>query len=212
MNDLKSLDLFDRQLTLLIKAHREGQEESFGDLEGFENVLAAYDETTLGKDEQTVLGDVKVTFAASINKLREQFEQDIEFLEDQKRAIVAVRLINDAAKRLELVNLLIEDFGEPVTDFAAFEKDLEAQSAEDRGFLKTIVQDLTNMLNEGGFREIEAVLSEFADLEEGEDEDEDDSELPEGDLSDEDLDAVRDAFKKINRPYLTDEENDQDLN
>lgn len=210
MSDLKRLDLFERQLTILINAHREGQEESFSDLAGFESVLEAYDESSLGNDERVVLADVKTTFAASINKLREQFAQDIEFLEDQKRAIVAVRLINDAAKRQELVDILIEDFGEPVTDFAEFEKEIEAQSAEDRGFLKTIVQDLTNMLNEGGFREIEAVLSEFADLEEGDDEE--GAELPEGDLSDEDLDAVRDAFKKINRPYLTDDENDQDLN
>ncbi len=210
MSDLNRLDLFDRQLTMLIAAHREGQKESFGDLEAFEHVLTTFDESALGDEEQVVVGEVRKTFAASMQKLRDQFEQDIEFLEDQKKAIVAVRLVNDANKRKELVDLLIEDFGEPVTDFVQFAKDLEAQSNEDRQFLRNIVQDLTNMLNEGGFREIEAILSEFADVQE--DDDEDEALLPQGDLSDEDLDAVRDAFRKINRPYLTDEENDQDLN
>lgn len=209
MSDVTRLDLFDRQLTLLINAHLDGQKEGFADLEGFENMLATYDESQLGAEEQVVVGEVRKSFAASLQKLREQFAQDIEFLEDQRRAIVAVKSINDDNKRHELVNLLVEDFGEPVTDFAAFEKELEVQSNEDRQFLRNIVQDLTNMLNEGGFHEIEAVLSEFADVEE--DDDEDEVLLPEGDLSDEDLDAVRDAFRKINRPYLTDEENDQDL-
>ena len=142
--------------------------------------------------------------------MREQYEQDIEFLEDQQRAIAAVKTINDEARRSELVKMLVEDFGEPVTDFAEFEKELEEQAAEDRQFLRNIVQDLTNMLNEGGFREIEAVLSEFADVQEEDDEEE--VLLPQGDLSDEDLDAVRDAFRNVNRPYLSDEESDEDLN
>ena len=210
MNDMARLELFDRQLALLINMHKEGKRESFGDLEGFQNTLMTYDESALGKDEQAVVADVRKSFAASIEKLREQYEQDIEFLEDQQRAIAAVKTINDEARRSELVKMLVEDFGEPVTDFAEFEKELEEQAAEDRQFLRNIVQDLTNMLNEGGFREIEAVLSEFADVQEEDDEEE--VLLPQGDLSDEDLDAVRDAFRNVNRPYLSDEESDEDLN
>ena len=212
MNNVKILELFEKQLELLIKVHREGRQESIKELDGFEHVLTNFDDSFLGDAEKDVLEDVKKMFTTSVSKLKIQFDADLEFLEDQKLAIDAVNKIQDEKKREELVRLLVEDFGEVETDFPAFKKQLEAQAAEDRQFLQNIIQDLTNMLHEGGFKEIEAVLAEFADV--SDEDDEDEVLLPDGDLSDEDLEAVRDAFEKINRPYLNngDEQDDSDLN
>lgn len=212
MNNVKILELFEKQLALLIKVHREGRTESIKELDGFGNVLANFDDSFLGDAEKSVLEDVKKMFATSVSKLKVQFDADVEFLEDQKAAIDVVNKVQDDKKREELIQLLVEDFGEVESDFSAFKKQLEAQAAEDRQFLQNIIQDLTNMLQEGGFKEIEAVLAEFADV--SDEDDEDEVLLPDGDLSDEDLEAVRDAFEKINRPYLNngDEQDDSDLN
>lgn len=212
MNSVEMLNLFDRQLSLLIKTHQAGQSESLRELSEFQQTLEAFDESALGESEKEVVADIKKMFATSIAKLTAQFSDDLEFLIEQKAAIDAVNGVQDEAKRKELIAMLVEDFGEVETDFEVFEKDLQAQAAEDRQFLQNIIQDLTHMLHEGGFKEIEAVLSEFTDV--SEDDDEDEVLLPDGDLSDEDLEAVKEAFQKINRPYLdqNDDEDDQELN
>ncbi len=212
MNTVETLGLFDRQLTLLIAMHKAGQGESVKELAAFGETLEMFDDSSLGEAEKEVLVDIKKMFATSVAKLTAQFKADLEFLQDQKSAIDAVMAIKDEEKRKELIAMLVEDFGEVETDFEAFEKDLEEQAAEDRQFLQNIIQDLTNMLHEGGFKEIEAVLAEFADV--SEEDDEDEVLLPDGDLSDEDLQAVKDAFEKFNRPYLDQqpEEDDQELN
>lgn len=212
MKTVETLNLFERQLSLLIKTHQEGQSESLRELKAFQQSLESYDDSELGEAEKEVVADIKKTFAASIAKLTAQFSDDIAFLSEQKEAIDAVMAVQDEQKRQELIGLLVEDFGEVETDLTSFEKDLEAQAAEDRQFLQNIIQDLTNMLQEGGFKEIEAVLAEFADV--SEEDDEDEVLLPDGDLSDEDLEAVKDAFAKMNRPYLDqhEDEDDQELN
>ena len=209
---VETLNLFERQLSLLIKTHKAGQGESLRELGEFQQTLEAYDDSSLGEAEREVVGDIKKTFAASVTKLTKQFADDLAFLVEQKEAIDAVMAVQDEKKREELIALLVEGFGEVEIDIKAFEKDLEEQAAEDRQFLQNIIQDLTNMLQEGGFKEIEAVLAEFADV--SEEDDEDEVLLPDGDLSDEDLEAVKDAFAKMNRPYLdqNDDEDDQELN
>jgi len=212
MNSVEMLNLFERQLSLLIKTHQDGQRESLRELSEFQQTLEAFDESALGEAEREVVVDIKKMFATSITKLTAQFSDDLEFLIEQKDAIDAVNGVQDEEKRKELIAMLVEDFGEVETDFEVFEKDLQAQAAEDRQFLQNIIQDLTHMLQEGGFKEIEAVLSEFTDM--SEDDEEDEALLPDGDLSDEDLEAVKEAFQKINRPYLdqNDDEDDQELN
>ena len=209
---VETLKLFERQLSLLIKTHQDGQGESLRELGDFQQTLEAYDDSSLGEAEKEVVVDIKKMFAASVAKLTTQFTDDLAFLVEQKEAIDAVMAVSDEKRRQELIALLVEDFGEVETDIKAFEKDLEDQAAEDRQFLQNIIQDLTNMLQEGGFKEIEAVLAEFADI--SEDDDEDEVLLPDGDLSDEDLAAVKDAFAKMNRPYLdqNDDEDDEELN
>jgi len=217
MNVLEQLNSFDRQISMLLAAHESGRQESLNDLKKFEVTLSEYDDSGLTSDEKRVFADVRKMFAANVEKLQHQLTADLIFLNDQKSAIEEVKTLNDEKKRKELTDMLVEDFGDAITDFKEFQKELDAQSDEDRKFLQSIIEDLTHMLNEGGFKELEAIMADFSDASEGDedvlecsDEDCDDEDCESDcDLSDDDLASIKEAFLKINHPYLhNDDEND----
>jgi len=215
VNVLEKLNAFERQISMLIASHEVGRQQSVDDLKSFEKTLAEYDESGLTTDEKKVIADIRHMFSKNIQKLEAQLASDLSFLRDQKTAIVDVKNVSDKAKQQELAEILAEDFGDAVTDFEAFQKELDAQAAEDRQFLDNIVQDLTHMLQEGGFKELEAVMAEFTEDDETDEEEFsecDDQECSEDDcssscdLSDEDLESIKEAFLKINNPYIRDDE------
>jgi hypothetical protein len=218
VNVLDKLNGFERQISMLLAAHEVGRQESVNELKSFQETLMAYDESGLTTDEKKVMADVREMFAKNVKKLEDQLASDLSFLRDQKSAISDVKNVSDKKKQQELAEILSEDFGDVVTDFDAFQKELDAQASEDRQFLTSIVQDLTHMLREGGFKELEAVMAEFTEDADGEDAlfecgDEDCSDEnceSDCDLSDEDLDTIKDAFMKMNNPYLHDDEDAKD--
>jgi len=87
----------------------------------------------------------------------DQGEQDIEFLEEQLKAIEQVRNLSDEKQAEELTGMMLEADKE-LSDTARFKADVEEEGREAQDGFRSMIDDITSVLQEEGITELAALL------------------------------------------------------
>ena len=106
-------------------------------LESFQEV-----QTLLDEQEKEIIG---------------QGEQDIEFLEEQLKAIEQVRNLSDEKQAEELTGMMLEA-DKDLSETKQFKADVEEEGREAQDGFRSMIDDITSVLQEDGITELVALL------------------------------------------------------
>ncbi|MCK4500724.1 hypothetical protein KAU11_09500 [Candidatus Babeliales bacterium] len=87
----------------------------------------------------------------------DQGEQDIEFLEEQIKAIEQVKNLSDEKQAEELTGMMLEADKE-LSETKQFKADVEEEGREAQDGFRSMIDDITSVLQEEGITELAALL------------------------------------------------------
>ena len=91
------------------------------------------------------------------NDVVKELDDDIEFLQEQLKALTQVKDLGDSEKAKELSKLILDE-EKPVTDFETFQKEVEEEMVEAQKSFSSMIEDISAAIQEGGITELEAFL------------------------------------------------------
>lgn len=126
----------------------------------YTDILNTIDEKSKEALEQEVLADlnvIKEKVSTHYKNIHEQIESDIEFLNEQLKAIKQIQEMEDKDKADELLNMLISK-DEELLDTEQFKKQMNEDAQLSVNELKTMQEDLLNSLKENKIKELKLLL------------------------------------------------------
>lgn len=158
----KRLDQVDEQTAILLEQQLEARDYC-NNL--FSEVLSLVDQKVQGTDEESEnyknLQRIHVLISEQFSKFSDEVGSDIEFLEDQLKAIKQIRQIEDQQKAQEVLSSLLEE-DEQLLETDEFKKNLEEDADLSKRNFIAIINDIKNFLEEGNLQDLELVLSAMA--------------------------------------------------
>ncbi len=115
------------------------------------------------REEVEELTKVRTLVVQQIERVKEDTQADIDFLNEQLRALNEIDKIQDKKKAQELVSQMLDD-ADDIKETAAFKKEVEDESKISRQNLVTLVNDIGEAVNEGSAKDVvlylESILGE----------------------------------------------------
>lgn len=128
------------------------------------NILEAKKKETSDQDILADLNVIKEKVSTHYKNIHEQMEHDIEFLEEQLKAITQIKEMEDKDKAAELLNMLISK-DEELLDTEKFKKQMNEDAQLSINELKTMKEDILNSLEENKIKELKLLLEAVNDHE-----------------------------------------------
>lgn len=99
-------------------------------------------------------------------KITDEAQEDIDFLQEQLDALHEIAQIEDAARSKELLNALIDD-SEELPDTEEFKENVLLESVDAKRSLLAMLDDVKDALREGDIKEVELLLEAMLQDQEG---------------------------------------------
>lgn len=186
---MSRVEILIEQTAFLLDRQKEAKQDCtqiFTQLLGFieEKINDSEAETEQAADLEKIHDMV----SGQAQKLADETEEDIQFLQEQLGALKDVARIQDPVKANELLNLIIDE-DEEILETDEFKESILQESAMSRQSLSDMVDDVKNALEEGGAREVallfESMMEDAGHSEDDEDSDEEDEDHEDSDDHDE---------------------------
>lgn len=91
-----------------------------------------------------------------------ELEEDVEFINEQYKAIEQVQKMDDPKQVEELTSMMLEE-GHELTDTKTFKTEVEEESAEVMTNYKMMIDDIKSVLVDEGVQELESLLEAHAE-------------------------------------------------
>lgn len=161
----------------------EQQKEAKQDCNQIFTELLAFVEEKINESEAETeqaadLEKIHDMISGQAQKLADETDEDIQFLQEQLGALKDVARIQDPVKAHELLNLIIEE-DEEILEFDEFKESVIQEATLSRQSLSDMVDDIKGALEEGGTHEV-ALLLESMSEQDGHDFDDEDLDGEEG--------------------------------
>ena len=194
---VSKIDQLAEQTEYLLKLQQSASLDCIKELDGLMETIEDHCSSLTNASDIESVEKVREILGRRVNSMKEAFADDVTFLTEQLDAIKKVKTISDKAQRAELEAMLIEDAGE-IQDTAEFKKDVAQEAEESKKDLMAVIDDIKNALQEGGIKELEALVVEMEEYQGDDDFDEDEDD----DIDLENDDEVDEIFKEFSRPYV----------
>jgi len=158
----KRLDQIAEQTAILLEKQLEAREYC-NDL--FSEVISLVDQKVQETDEESDyyknLERVHALISEQFSKFSDEVEGDINFLEEQTKALKQIRQMEDQKKAQEVLSSLLEE-DEQLLETEEFKKNLEKEADLSKRNFVAIINDIKNSLEEGNLQDLELILSAMA--------------------------------------------------
>lgn len=133
----------------------------------YTDILNNLEDKIKNESEQSVISNlnaIKENIATHYKHLSEEIREDINFLDEQLKAIIQIKDMEDKNKSEELLNMLIEK-DENLMDTDEFKKQVKIDLLASTRELKSMHEDLLNSLEENKIKELKLMLEAVQDHE-----------------------------------------------
>jgi hypothetical protein len=161
----KRLETLIEQTSFLLEKQQELHENS---QEAFDSILQMISEklselqTQNDKSKLDDLRAIQNILEAQRQKSDNEFNQDIDFLQEQLEAIKQIVKVPDEAKAQELLGMIIDPEDE-LLETEEFKRQIAAEMMTSKNELALMLDDIKNSLQEGDLRELKLMLEAVAD-------------------------------------------------
>lgn len=114
-------------------------------------------------DDVASLEKIRNLIAGQSEKIAEEAQLDIDFLNEQLHALKKIKEVKDPAKARELTDMLI-DSSEEIKDTAAFKKEVTDESAISKENLMSMINDIKDAIKEGNMQDVAMYLESVLDI------------------------------------------------
>jgi hypothetical protein len=182
---MTKLETLIEQTSFLLEKQKEAQKECasiFAELVA--TATARKNELKGNKEEFETLEQVENLLAEQAERLNEEAQVDIDFLDEQYQALSKIKSLNNPTKEQELLGMLLDE-SEEIKDTEAFKKEVTEESTISKQNLLTMTNDIKDAIKEGSAQDVALYLESLLD--------EDGGDIEGGDDEDADLDEDEDG-------------------
>ncbi len=182
------------QTSYLLLKQGEAQKETAS---LFENVLSFIEKEAEKKPEahKNRLIDVCELLAGRAETLNNYAQEDIDFLQDQLKALKSIQGVKDPKAAAEMLEALV-DSDEEVSETEDFKHALDEELSQSKEVLITVIDEIKEAVERNDIKETEILIEGMIEAEEMDDEDDDDYDDEDEDEDDEEDDKDEKPARK----------------
>jgi hypothetical protein len=171
---VSKLETLIEQTTFLIEKQEEAKKDCARIFSDFIATVDKKAQSCKNAEEISSFKKIHALTAEQAKRCDDETQEDIDFLSEQLKMLQQARTITDKEKAKEIIDMIVDE-DEEILDTEEFKRTILEEGALSKQNLITMVNDITDALNEGSTKEVELLLENILlDQEEsGEGDDED---------------------------------------